>query len=156
MLKRKMAKIGDVFQLLTTEGICYGQVIHKDQKYGFIGAIFREFFEDEPENFEQIVAQEPQIITPFLINTSLSQGIVSIVANVPIAEKLQKFPIFRATNNLNIDVPTWFFWDGVREWKETRLLTEAEKKYPEGPSFFSAPLIIEMIENNYRVEKDYI
>ena len=76
--------------------------------------------------------------------------------NVPVAEHLSKFPIFRGTNNLKGAETMWWFWDGEKEWKVDRLLSNAEKLYPEGPSLISAPLLLERIESDYRVEHDYI
>ncbi|MBO0131598.1 MULTISPECIES: Imm26 family immunity protein [Agrobacterium] len=156
MLQRKTVKIGDVFQILTSEGICYGQVTHTHPKWKFVVAVFRQFFAKEPEDFSSLVCQDPQFITTFLIQDAVRQGLFTLVANVPVSEKLENFPIFRGTNNLKGDDTLWFFWDGEKEWRVKRPLTNEEKKYPEGPSLPSAPLLIEMIEKNYRVEKDYI
>jgi hypothetical protein len=156
MLKRKTVKLGDIFQILTSEGVCYGQIIHTHPKWKFVVAIFREFFAKEPSDFIPVVSKEPQIITTFLIQHSVKQGLFSLVANVPVAEHLKIFPIFRATNNLKGNDTMWFFWDGEKQWKVHRPLTEIEKRYPEGPSLPSAPLLIEMIEKDYRVERDYI
>ncbi|MEZ2126791.1 MULTISPECIES: hypothetical protein [unclassified Sinorhizobium] len=156
MLKRKTVKVGDIFQILTSEGVCYGQVTHTHPKWKFVVAIFREFFSKEPEDFNAVVSKDPQIITTFLIQDAIRQGLFTLVANVPVFDHLRKFPTFRGTNHLNGDKTVWFFWDGDKEWKVNRPLTDREKRYPEGPSFPSAPLLIEMIEKNYRVERDYI
>ena len=156
MLQRKTVKVGDVFQILTSEGVCYGQVIHSHPEWKFVIAIFREFFSKEPKDFSSVVSQDPQIITTFLIQHAIRQGLFRLITNVPVSEKLQKFPIFRATNNLKGDDTLWFFWDGEKEWRIKRPLTAEEKKYPKGPSLPSAPLLIERIQKNYRVERDYV
>ncbi len=156
MLQRKAVKIGDVFQILTSEGVCYGQVTHTHPEWKFVIAIFREFFSKEPGDFSSVVSQDPQIITTFLIQHAVRQGLFTLVANAPVSEHLQKFPIFRGTNNLKGEDTLWFFWDGEKEWRIKRPLAGEEKKYPKGPTLPSAPLLIEMIEKNYRVEKDYI
>lgn len=59
MSNRKTVKVGDIFQILTSEGICYGQVTHTHPKWKFIVAIFREFFPKPPKGFTEIIAQEP-------------------------------------------------------------------------------------------------
>ncbi|MDO9417160.1 hypothetical protein [Pararhizobium sp.] len=156
MLNRNKVKNGDVFQVVTSEGICYGLVTHKHAKWGWVVAIFREFFDQVPKDFHELVSKEPQFITTFLIQHAVKQGFFSLVANVPIPERFAVFPIFRATNNLKGDDTMWFFWDGEKEWKVHRPLTKEEKKYPKGPSLPSAPLLIERIEKNYRAEIDYI
>lgn len=156
MTKQQIIKIGDVFQILTSKGICYGQVIHTHPKWKFVIAIFREFFKKEPDDFSKLLNTEPQIITTFLIEDAIQQGLFSLVTNVPVPEHLGIFPIFRATNHLNGEDTMWFFWNGKEEWKVKRSLSDEELRYPEGPSLPSAPLLLEMIENDYRVERDHI
>ena len=156
VLKRKTVRVGDVFQILTSEGVCYGLVTHTHPKWAFVVAIFREFYSKTPKDFTQVVAGEPQFITTFLIQDGVRQGLFSLVAEVLVPEHLIEFPTFRGTNHLQGEETMWFFWNGEREWKVHRPLTPEEKKYPEGPSFLSAPLLIELIEKDYRVERDYI
>lgn len=156
MAKSKNIKVGDIFQILTSKGVCYGQIINTHQEWKYIVAIFREFFSKEPSDFTTLVLQEPQLITAFLIDEAVKQGLFKIVDNVPVDSRLSEFPIFRGTNNLKGDDTIWWFWDGINEWKVDRELTESERKYPEGPTLLSAPLLIELIEKDYRVERDYI
>ncbi len=156
MLKRKTVKVGDIFQILTSEGVCYGQVINTHPKWAFVVAIFREFFSKTPKDFEDLVKTEPQFITTFLIQDAVRQRLFALVANVPVSEKLQEFPVFRSTNNLKGDDTMWFFWSGEAQYKINRPLREHEKKFPRGPMFASAPWLIEMIQNDYRVERDYV
>lgn len=156
MLNRKTVKIGDVFQILTSGGVCYGLVTHKHPKWKFVIAVFREFFSVPPEEFSAVVSKEPQFVTTFLIQDAVRQGLFPVVANVPVPDHLAAFPTFRATNNLQGDETMWFFWSGEAQWKVHRPLTDEEKKFPRGPSLPSAPLLIEMIEKDYRVERDYI
>ncbi|NRA86175.1 MAG: hypothetical protein HRU28_02025 [Rhizobiales bacterium] len=156
MLKRKTIQVGDIFQILTSEGVCYGQVINTNSKWKFVVAVFREFFAKEPDDFGLLVNTEPQFITTFLIQDAVRQGLFTLVANVSVSKRLAEFPVFRGTNNLKGDDTMWFFWDGQNEWKVHRPLSDAEKKYPVGPSLPSAPLLVERIEKDYRVERDYI
>jgi len=156
MLSRKNVKIGDVFQILSSEGVCYGLVTHKHPRWKFVVAIFRDFYSKSPKDFSELFDKEPQFITAFLIQDAVKQGLFNLITNVPIPEHLRLFPVFRGTNRLNSEETMWFFWDGDREWKVHRPLTDEERRFPEGPSFPSAPLLIEIIEKDYRVERDYI
>ncbi len=156
MLKRKTVKVGDIFQILTSEGVCYGQVINTHPKWKFVVAVFREFFPKPPMDFASLVCTEPQFVTTFLIQDAIRQGLFTLVDNVAVAPNLEKFPVFRGTNKLNGDDTMWFFWDGQREWKVHRALTDEEKRYPEGPSLPSAPLLVEWIQKDYRVERDHV
>lgn len=156
VLDRRTVKIGDIFQILTSDGVCYGQITHRHEKYRFVIAVFRSFYGKEPKDFSAVVAEEPQFITTFLMQDAVRAGLFALVGNVPVPAHLCDFPIFRGTNHLKGDDTLWFFWDGAREWRVERPLSDAERKYPEGPSLPSAPMLIQMIQDDYRVERDYI
>ena len=113
MLKRRRVRVGDVFQILTAEGVCYGQLIHTHPKWAYIVAIFREFFDEAPEDFEAVVSKEPQFITAFLVQSMVRGRFFQLVANVPVHPRHREFPIFRGTNNLGSGERTiLWFWDG--------------------------------------------
>lgn len=149
-------KPGDVFQILTARGVCYGLVTHRNPKYSYVVAIFGETYDKVPSDFAAVVAGEPQFITTFLIGHAVRQGLFRVVAHVEVPAHLRPFPTFRGTNHLNGDRTLWFFWDGERETRVDRPLTEAERHYPIGPHLPSAPLLIEWIEKGCREEKDFV
>ena len=149
-------KVGDVFQILTSEGICYGQVTHKHPKWKFLVSIFRNFPEQQPADFSEYVSQKPQFVTPFLIQLSVSRGYFAIVGNVPVAEHNAKSVIFRGTNNPGCGAETiWWLNDENGEHRLDRPLTSEELKYPR-QALISAPLLLQYIQDDYRVERDYI
>ena len=149
-------KVGDVFQILTSEGVCYGQVTHTHPKWKFLVSIFRDFRSEEPQDFNEYVAQEPQFLTPFLIQIAINRRYFAYITNVPVATKNSKPVIFRGTNNPGCgDQTLWWLIDEKGEHRLDRPLTEEEKKYPD-EALISAPLLIELIQNDYRVERDYI
>lgn len=153
----KRVTVGDIFAILTTEGVCYGQVLHKHPKWRFVVGVFYDFPQKRPADFTEYVNRVPDYITTFLINHAVSQGLFSVVGNVPVAPCNAAFPTFRNANNPGQgDATIWFFWDGVREWRSTGLLTEEQKLYPRGPSLPSAPHFLELIQKRYRVERDFI
>ena len=117
---------------------------------------FPRVFDKTPSDFTEVVKREPQFITAFLLQDAVRQGLFALVDNVPVSQALAKFPTFRSTNNLRGEDTMWFFWSGEAQWKVHRPLSEEEKKYPKGPSLPSTPLLIQRIEENYRVERDYI
>jgi hypothetical protein len=89
MPNRKTVKVGDIFQIVTSEGVCYGQLTHTHPKWKFVIAIFRESFPKVPKDFNLIISKEPQFITTFLIQDAVRQELFSLVANVPVAEHLK-------------------------------------------------------------------
>jgi hypothetical protein len=149
-------KVGDVFQILTSEGVCYGQVTHKHPTWKYLIGIFRDFRSKEPEDFNEYVNQIPQFVTPFLIGTAIQRGYFAVVANVPVAQENAKPITFRGTNNPGCGEKTiWWLIDESGERRLERPLTNEELRYPRD-ALISAPLLIEMIEKDYRVERDYL
>lgn len=153
----KRVTVGDIFAILTTEGVCYGQVLHSHEKYKFVVGVFYDFPDKRPADFTDYVNRAPDYITTFLINHAVSQGLFSVVGNVPVAPCNAAFPTFRNANNPGQgDATIWFFWDGMREWRAAGPLTEEQRRYPRGPSLPSAPMFLELIQNQYRVERDFL
>lgn len=149
-------KVGDVFQILTREGVCYGQVTHTHPKWKYLVSIFRDFRSKKPDDFAEYVSQEPQFVTPFLIVEAIQRGYFAVVANVAVAPDNAKPITFRGTNNPGCgDQTIWWLIDGNGEQRLDRPLTEMEKRFPD-EALISAPLLIEMIEKDYRVERDYL
>jgi len=152
----KRIKIGDVMQILTSKGVSYAQVTHKHREYGHLLRILPGTYEKEPKDFAEVVDQEPQFSAFFPVQSAVNKGFFAIVANAPVAKRNSEFPIFRGTNNLgNGDKTIWWFWDGKNEWKIERPLVEEEKRYPQR-GIVSAPLLIQRVEEGYRVDRDYI
>ena len=146
----KGVSIGDVFQVLTSEGVCYGQILHKHPKWKFVVGVFYDFPDQAPADFADYVNRVPDYITPFLINIAVSRGYFSVVGNVPIAPCNARFPTFKASNNPGRgDATIWFFWDGEREWRGSEPLSDTEKLYPYGPSLPSAPLLVQRIQERH-------
>jgi hypothetical protein len=109
MLTQKTVQAGDVFQILTSEDICYGQVTHTHPEWKFVIAIFREFFSAPPEYLSVVIAKQPQFVTTFLIQDAVRQGLFALIANLPVPERLRQFPIFRSTENSKDGHAMWFF-----------------------------------------------
>ena len=145
-----------MFQVVISEGVCYGQVVNTDPKWKFVIAIFWTFHAEEPADFTDVVSAESQFITTFLINHAVKRGLLALLGNVPVAEHLKEFPVLKATNNFKGPDTLWFFWKGDQEYRVARPLTDEEQKYPQGPSFPNLPLLIEMIEDDYRVDRHYV
>ena len=149
----KRIKIGDVMQILTSIGVSFAQVTHKHHEYSWLIRVFPGTYPHNPKDFTAIVNQEPQFSAFFGVQVAVNRGFFSIVANVPVSEQNQRFPIFRGGHHGRDGktVLSWWLWDGEKSTRLDRPLTEEEKKYPL-TGFPSAPLIIEWIEKGYRAE----
>jgi hypothetical protein len=148
----KKAKIGDVLQILTSAGVAYAQITHTHKRYGTLLSVFSGFYAEAPDNFSLLVSSAPQFQAFFPAQSAVDGGLLSVVSNVPVADKNKKFPIFR-TRAIGRDgqCGPWWVWDGESEKVLDRPLLEAERKYPIR-GIISAPLLLERIEKGYRPE----
>ncbi|MAZ20245.1 hypothetical protein [Roseovarius sp.] len=148
----KRAKIGDVIQILTSGGVAYGQFTHKHGRFGPLLSVFDGFYAKAPDNFSQVVAERPNFNTFFPLQPALNEGLLSVVANVPVAASNSEFPKFR-TRVVTPDgqCGPWWIWDGENEEMLERELTPSEMRYSLR-GIISAPLLLERIEQGYRPE----
>src|ERR1700754_4897300 len=91
-------KLGDVLQVLTSEGVAYALVTHKHSQFGFLIRVYSGFYAQKPRDFALVVAGEPQFSAFFVVQSAVNEGLLSVVANVPVAQSLQEFPTFRSRN----------------------------------------------------------
>jgi len=148
----KRAKIGDVVQILTSKGVAYAQFTHKNRRFGALLSVFEGFYNTPPRDYSTVVQGEPQFQAFFPLQSALNEGLLSIVANVPVADCNRKFPRFRTrVTTPDGQFGPWWIWDGDREEMLERELTEAESKYSLR-GIISAPLLVERIEQGYKPE----
>jgi hypothetical protein len=148
----KRAKIGDVVQILTSKGVAYAQFTHKNQRFGSLLSIFEGFYATSPKDYSEVVRGKPQFHAFFPLQAALDEGLLSIVANVPVSDCNYEFPRFRT----RVVAPDgqcgpWWIWDGEHEVMLDRELTASELRYSLR-GIISAPLLIDRIEQGYKPE----
>ena len=137
----KRVKIGDIMQILTSEGISYAQVTHKNPRYGYLIMVFPGTYPKTPKDFNSVVDQRPQFSAFFPVQQAVNQGLFAIVANVAVSDRNALFPIFRSglRGKDGKIMGSWWLWDGETETRLDRPLTNEEKNiqleaYRVGPS----------------------
>lgn len=145
----KKVKLGDVLQILTSQGVAYAQVTHKHPEFGYLIRVFSGFYDAQPEDFSAVVNSSVQFSTFFVVQSAVNQGLLSVVANVPVPEGLQAFPTFRSRNG-GPGGSIWL-WSGSEAVRLERDLSLEEQKCSTR-GIISAPLLVERIESNYRAE----
>jgi hypothetical protein len=125
----KRVKIGDIMQILTSEGISYAQVTHRNPKYGYLIMVFPGTYPQVPKDFNEVVDQTPQFSAFFPLQPAIHRGYFAIVANVPVSSKNEPFPVFRSglRGKDGKMMGSWWLWDGETETRLDRPLTNEEK-----------------------------
>lgn len=145
----KKIKLGDTFQVLTSQGVAYGQVTHKNAEYGHLVRIFCGFHSNPVKDFDRVINSEVQFSAFFPIQSAVNQGLVSVFGNTPVPVPLQEFPTFRSRNGA-AGGSIWL-WKGQEAVRLERDLQQDELKYPTR-GIISAPLLVERVEKGYRAE----
>jgi hypothetical protein len=132
MTSRKRLKIGDIVEIKTKKGLSYAQYTQKDPLYGALIRVFRLIFQERPPSFKEFVHGDIQFITFLPLRYYVKDGTLEIVAHEEVPEQAQTFPVFKGHNGIHPDGSiVWWLWDGEKEWKVGRELTEEQKQYPE-------------------------
>lgn len=145
----KRVKLGDIIQILTSEGISYAQLSHINKEYGYLIRVFEGKYGRIPEDWMEVVSRPVQFSAFFPLQSAVNHSLLAVVGNCVIPEAIASFPTFRARNGER-GGSVWL-WDGNASTTLDRPLREEEQSYPvEG--IISAPLLIDRIEKGYRPE----
>ena len=147
----KRAKLGDIVQILTSEGVSYAQLTHIHPEYGHLIRIFEDRYKKLPKDWAELVRRPVQFSTFFPLQSAVNQLLVAVVGNHPVPDELATFPTFRSRNGTR-GGSIWI-WDGITSTKLDRSLREDEYCLPVR-GIVSAPLLVERIETGYRPQVD--
>jgi hypothetical protein len=148
------AKIGDVLEIQTTQGLAYALYTHKHKNFGALLRVFGSIFPSRLSHFESMIQGCPLFETFFPLSAALHKGAVSIVGNVTIPPRLRDFPMFRdgISDPSTGSVKTWWLWDGEREWPIGNL-TEEQRRFPIR-EVINDTLLRERIESGWTPERE--
>lgn len=145
----KRVKIGDIIQILTSEGISYAQYTHKNKMYGYMISVFNGLYDNPIKDFSSLIKSPIQFHTFIALQSAINEGLLSVVAHLSIPDHLREFPIFRCRSG-GPGGGIWL-WDGNEEVMLNRNITEEEQKYSTR-SIISIPLLLERIKIKYKPE----
>src|SRR5208283_1505776 len=94
--KRKRIKIGDVIEIATPKGLAYAQFSHTHGKLGPLLRILPGLFEIRPESLTNLVGEPERFFVHFPLQAAVTRGIVEIVGNEALPERLHGYPLMRA------------------------------------------------------------
>ena len=151
---RKRIKIGDVVQVTTPQGYAYAHYSHKHAAFGSLLRVLPGLFREVPRDILALTRQLPRFLTFFPLQAAVSQGIVQVVANVPVPEEAQPFPLFRAAmrDPATGKVSAWWLWNGLQEWRVGEL--QPEQRDLPIREIVNDTLLVERILSDWTPSKD--
>lgn len=148
----KRAKLGDVIEIPTSQGIAYAQFTHRDPQWGALLRVIDGLFQARVTDFEALVERPVLFSAFFPLQQAINQGIVSIAGNAPIRPDLEEFPTFRSgpIDPVTRKVKSWWLWNGRDQW-QVETLSPLQRTYPLR-EVVNDTLLIRRIENGWRSE----
>jgi hypothetical protein len=120
--ERVVPQIGDVIEIETASGLAYAQYTHEHREPPRMDSLIRVLpglFDRQPD-LAVLVEQEERFSVFFRLHAALCRRIFRIAANEPVPPSKRPFPIFRSRARDEIPAGPWYYWDGKREWHESR------------------------------------
>ncbi|HOY60773.1 MAG TPA: hypothetical protein PK640_21840 [Verrucomicrobiota bacterium] len=148
-----LAKIGDIIEIETGQGLAYAQYTHRIPPYGALIRVFAGTHARRPDVVE--LAKAPVVFSTFFpLNSALRQRVVRVVGRTDVARTNQVSPVFRDGNPHPVTrkVEEWWLWDGVREWKVGDLSPEQRRLPILG--VWDIDMLVARIEDGWRPELD--
>ena len=151
----KRAKIGDIVEFATKNGLAYAHYTHENPTFGGVVRVFDVLHPVRPADFSEVAQGPVRFTTLFPVKIVVPRGLLKVVGHANIAPGNQPFPTFRKSNGdprkLSDD---WWFFEGedlVRVGK----ITPEQRKYPL-LQMWNEAMMIERIESGWTPETDWM
>lgn len=148
------ARIGDVIEIETPNGIGYGILSHKHSDYGYLLRVFDLLVEKRVESLGEILGTRTRFNCFYPVGPAVRQKLVSFVFHCDVPEDLREFPLFRtgfpSLQSKKID--RWELWDGEHLWPIGVPSADEAKISPLG--IWNHALLVDRISNRWSPEMD--
>ena len=149
------AKIGDIIEIKTREGLAYAQFTTVVAPYGALIRVFDEIFQSRPKNLAMLPTLPIRFSNFFPLTSALNQGVVTRVGNEPVPPHLRAQSLFRygLPDPVSRKVEEWFLWRGDVDYTKVEKLTPELSRLPT-TGVWNIDFLVEKIEDNWRPEQD--
>jgi len=110
------------------------------------------FTNARPASFDLVARWPVQFVTFFPFNAAIRRGIVRVADHQSLEPDAAAFPLFRAAGMLDRvsgQALDWWLWDGEREWRLDRALTDEERDLPLR-GIINDTMLIERLETGWK------
>jgi hypothetical protein len=131
---RTKPKFGDVYEIVTPDGLAYMQYTHESPRFGSLIRVLPDVFETRPDDLEALASRKERFNAFFPLEAASKQGIAELAGTAPVPEEAREFPTFRSgrRNPDTGEFGTWWLWDGEDEWRVDELTDEQRDLSPRG------------------------
>jgi hypothetical protein len=113
-------KVGDVFEIITSNGIGLFQYVHKHETIGQLIRILPNLYEDGDVIEDELVEKKELFLIHFPLGSALKQKIVTKRGNYPIPQDFILPRKFRSDHIVNGEFVCWHIVD-YDTWKRDKV-----------------------------------
>lgn len=126
-MESKNARIGDIAEIKTPEGLAYVQYTHDNASMGQLVRILPGLYAERPADIAQLAKQQELYFIFYTLDHALGAGQTKIVAHEPIPTWARRYPLMRNRGATDRDgnTRTWKIMDA-----STQLTLDALKNAP--------------------------
>lgn len=145
-------KIGDIFEIVTPEGMAYLHYIYKDQSIGDLVRVLPGLYAERPISFEQLAESKENFMVFFPLSAAFKRKIVEMVGFHP-GTGFKKPEYMRTEHVIRGEFLGWHIIN-TETWKRElvkNLSSEQKKLSPWG--IWNDTLLIEKLVDKWSLEK---
>ena len=152
--RRKRARPGDILEVSTPRGLAYVHYNARDPEYGDGIRVLPGFFTTRPADFTALASSPEAYFTFYPVGAAVSQGLVEIVARVPVQPGQGLPAVYRRAGARRPEggVLAWLICEGKKETL-VRELSEEQRHLPIARIWMHDTLISYLTEE-WRPEQD--
>lgn len=122
-------KVGDVFEIITPNGIGLFQYVHKDETIGQLIRVLPSLYEEGYILEKKLVEKKELYFIHFPLSSALKQKVVSKKGNFNLPQDFVLPSKFRSKHTINGEFISWHIID-YKTWKreEVQELSDAQKQ----------------------------
>ena len=146
------ARVGDVIEIETPNGIGYGMFTHRHSRYGLLLRVFDLLVEKRVESLGEILGTKIRFNCFYPGSPALRQKLVSVVFHCDVPDDLSEFPLFRTgfASPRSKKIESWQLWDGENLWPIGVPSEEEAKISPRG--IWNHALLVDRISSRWSPE----
>lgn len=152
--RRKRARPGDILEVHTPRGLAYVHYTAREPEYGDAIRVLPGFFPTRPSDFAALPHSPEAYFTFYPAAAAVSQGLVEVVAHVPVPPGQGLPSVYRRAGARSRDgrVLAWLICEGTKETL-VRELSEEQRALPIA-SIWNHEALVSSLTEEWRPQQD--
>jgi len=149
-----MAKIelGDIFEIITSEGKAYIQCVKIDKVNCDIIKVFNQLYDERPSSIESVTNVQDYYFIGFALSAAFRRKLVEKIGNIPLSIDFELPKYMRDKHAIRGELIGWHIVDVNTLKRQFVEKLSAEQKQLSPIGIYSDTLLKEMLERGWNLE----